>query len=71
MDPYVKLLLSNEAWVKEKLALRRDFFQRAVHGQKPRFLWIGCSDSRVPPGDVTGSRSVAFSSTSWSFLSLS
>lgn len=55
MDPYDKLLLSNEAWVKEKLALRRDFFQRAVHGQKPRFLWIGCSDSRVPPGDITGS----------------
>lgn len=55
MDPYVKLLLSNEAWVKEKLALARDFFQRAVQGQKPRFLWIGCSDSRVPPGDITGS----------------
>ena len=55
MDPYAKLLLSNEAWVKEKLALRRDFFQRGIHGQKPGFLWIGCSDSRVPPGDITGS----------------
>ena len=55
MDPYVKLLLSNEAWVKEKLALRGDFFQKGAHGQKPGFLWIGCSDSRVPPEDITGS----------------
>ena len=55
MDSYVKLLLSNEAWVKEKLELREDFFQRAVRGQKPEFLWIGCSDSRVPAEDVTGS----------------
>jgi len=55
MDPYVKLLLSNEAWVKEKLALRGDFFERAVSGQNPQFLWIGCSDSRVPPEDMTGS----------------
>jgi len=55
MDPYVKLLLSNEAWVMEKLALRRDFFQRAAQGQKPGFLWISCSDSRVPPEDITGS----------------
>jgi carbonic anhydrase len=55
MDRYVKLLLSNEAWVKEKLDLRKDFFERAVSEQKPEFLWIGCSDSRVPPGDITGS----------------
>jgi carbonic anhydrase len=55
MDPYVKLLLSNEAWVKEKLALRGDFFQKGAHGQKPGFLWISCSDSRVPPEDITGS----------------
>lgn len=55
MDPYDKLLLSNEAWVKEKLALRRDFFQRGAKGQKPGFLWISCSDSRVPPEEITGS----------------
>jgi carbonic anhydrase len=55
MDRYVKLLLSNEAWVKEKLDLRKDFFERTVSEQKPEFLWIGCSDSRVPAGDITGS----------------
>jgi carbonic anhydrase len=55
MDRYVKLLLSNQAWVKEKLDLRKDFFERAVSEQKPEFLWIGCCDSRVPPGDITGS----------------
>ena len=55
MDRYVKLLLSNQAWVKEKLDLRKDFFERAVSEQTPEFLWIGCCDSRVPPGDITGS----------------
>lgn len=55
MDPYTKLLLANEAWVKEKVALRRDFFQKWAQGQKPGFLWISCSDSRVPPEDITGS----------------
>jgi carbonic anhydrase len=55
MDPYTKLLLANEAWVKEKVALRRDFFQKGAQGQKPGFLWISCSDSRVPPEDITGS----------------
>jgi len=55
MDRYVKLLLSNEAWVKEKLDLREDYFHSTVSGQKPEFLWIGCSDSRVPAEDITGS----------------
>jgi len=55
MDRYVKLLLSNEAWMKEKLDLCEDFFQSTVSGQKPEFLWIGCSDSRIPAEDITGS----------------
>ena len=54
MDSYKKLLLANEAWVKEKLKVNPDFFQRQSETQKPDFLWIGCSDSRVPAEDITG-----------------
>jgi carbonic anhydrase len=54
MDSCLKLLLSNQAWVQEKLRLRSDFFSTTAQGQKPEFLWIGCSDSRVPAEDITG-----------------
>jgi len=54
MDSYKKLLLANKAWVKEKLAVREDYFSRAAETQQPEFMWIGCSDSRVPAEDVTG-----------------
>lgn len=54
MDTYKRLLLNNKAWVQEKLSLRADFFSRTSSVQKPEFLWIGCSDSRVPAEEVTG-----------------
>jgi carbonic anhydrase len=54
MDSYLKLLLANQAWVQEKLRFRSDFFSTTALGQKPEFLWIGCSDSRVPAEEVTG-----------------
>ena len=37
-----------------KLRLRSDFSSTTAQGQKPEFLWIGCSDSRVPAEDITG-----------------
>ncbi len=55
MDRYLNLLLSNQAWVQEKLRIRADFFSTTAQGQTPEFLWIGCSDSRVPAEDITGS----------------
>jgi carbonic anhydrase len=55
MDRYLNLLLSNQAWVQEKLRIRADYFSTTAQGQKPEFLWIGCSDSRVPAEDITGS----------------
>jgi carbonic anhydrase len=54
MESYKRLLLNNQAWVADKLALREDFFARSSGVQKPEFLWIGCSDSRVPAEEVTG-----------------
>jgi carbonic anhydrase len=54
MESYQKLLLANKAWVEDKLSVRPDYFERMADDQQPEFLWIGCSDSRVPAEDVTG-----------------
>ncbi|MDI1323514.1 MAG: carbonic anhydrase [Algoriphagus sp.] len=54
MNPYEKLLLQNKAWSEEKIELDKDYFSRLAHQQKPKFLWIGCSDSRVPANEITG-----------------
>lgn len=54
MNPYDKLLLQNKAWSEEKIRTDKDFFSRLAHQQKPKFLWIGCSDSRVPANEITG-----------------
>ena len=54
MNEYRKLLLANKAWAQEKLDLRPDYFIRMKDVQSPAYLWIGCSDSRVPAEDITG-----------------
>lgn len=54
MESYQKLLLANKAFVKEKLGIRADYFERMEGSQTPEFLWIGCSDSRVPAEEITG-----------------
>jgi carbonic anhydrase len=48
-----QLLLSNRAWAAEMLAENPEFFNRNVNWQRPAFLWIGCSDSRVAPDQMT------------------
>ena len=53
-EDYQKLLNNNRQWVKDKLAQDENFFKKLSDGQKPRFLWIGCSDSRVPANEITG-----------------
>jgi len=40
--------------VQEKVRIRPDYFSRQAETQTPAFLWIGCSDSRVPAEDITG-----------------
>jgi len=54
MEPHRQLLLANKAWVQEKLKAKPDFFESQAEGQTPEFLWIGCSDSRVPAEEITG-----------------
>lgn len=54
MESYKKLLLQNKAWAAEKLSHDEDYFKRNSIAQTPEFLWIGCSDSRVPANEVTG-----------------
>ena len=54
MEPYQRLLLNNKAWVEDKLNVRPDYFARTSSTQQPEFLWIGCSDSRVPAEEITG-----------------
>lgn len=53
MRAYRQLLLANKAWATELKDENPDFFARQIHGQQPEFLWIGCSDSRVNPEQMT------------------
>ena len=54
MKSYIELLEANKEWATSKLSLDPDFFNRLEKTQTPEFLWIGCSDSRVPANEITG-----------------
>lgn len=54
---YEKLLLGNQKWASEKLKQDPDYFKGLSKGQSPEYLWIGCSDSRVPANEITGTKS--------------
>ncbi len=56
MQSYEKLLLENKAWASEKTNDDPEYFNRLAHIQTPEFLWIGCSDSRVPANEITGTQ---------------
>lgn len=56
MKSYEKLLLENKAWAAEKVSDDPQFFKRLADLQTPEFLWIGCSDSRVPANEITGTQ---------------
>jgi carbonic anhydrase len=43
---------NNRAWAARKVAADPGFFQRLVGQQAPEYLWIGCSDSRVPANEI-------------------
>jgi carbonic anhydrase len=48
------ILLENKAWVAEKTEINPEYFSELSKDQAPLYLWIGCSDSRVNPNEITG-----------------
>ena len=55
---YMKVLShlfdNNRAWAESMLRIDPDFFSRSSETQLPNYLWIGCSDSRVPANEIVG-----------------
>jgi carbonic anhydrase len=66
-NDYKDLLKNNQLWAAEKLKIDPDYFGELAKPQKPRFLFIGCSDSRIPldlitesePGEIFVHRNIA------------
>lgn len=66
-DLTTRLLLENKAWSEEILSREPEYFHNLAKEQRPKFLWIGCSDSRVPaetvvnaqPGEIFVHRNIA------------
>ncbi len=56
INSYDKLLLENKAWATQQVKKDPEFFSRLLDIQTPEFLWIGCSDSRVPADKITGTQ---------------
>jgi len=54
MTAISELLRRNRAWADSMRAADPAFFDALAHQQSPEFLWIGCSDSRVPANQITG-----------------
>ena len=54
MSGVEQLLRRNRAWAERMRAAEPDFFLRLARQQAPQYLWIGCSDSRVPANQITG-----------------
>ena len=52
--PLRHLLQHNRVWATETVRERPGFFTSLSEQQKPRYMWIGCSDSRVPANQITG-----------------
>jgi carbonic anhydrase len=51
LDP---LLQNNRVWANNMVRTDPGFFSRLAHQQNPEYLWIGCSDSRVPANQIVG-----------------
>jgi carbonic anhydrase len=53
---YNALIEGNRQWVTKQLEGDPEYFTKLAKGQSPEVLWIGCSDSRVPANEVTGTK---------------
>ena len=54
MQTLAQLFLRNRAWAAARVVDDPEFFGRLVGQQTPAYLWIGCSDSRVPANEIVG-----------------
>jgi carbonic anhydrase len=54
MAELAKLFENNRAWADRQLSSDPEYFARLANQQTPRYLWIGCSDSRVPANQILG-----------------
>jgi len=54
MKPFDTLLNANKTWAADMVKIDPEYFNRLSQLQTPEYLWIGCSDSRVPANQITG-----------------
>jgi carbonic anhydrase len=54
IDDLDELMANNRAWAADRIRQDPHFFRRLAHQQAPQYLWIGCSDSRVPANEIVG-----------------
>jgi carbonic anhydrase len=54
---YQKLIKGNKLYAETKIFLDPEYFNNLSKGQTPNYLWIGCSDSRVPANEITSTQS--------------
>jgi carbonic anhydrase len=54
VDSLDHLFENNRRWVAEATAREPEFFRKLSHQQQPKYLWIGCADSRVPATEIVG-----------------
>jgi len=54
MSDLKPIFANNRVWAERQREQDADYFERLVHQQAPEYLWIGCSDSRVPANQIMG-----------------
>jgi carbonic anhydrase len=54
MNELERLFENNKVWASDKLQVDPEFFHKLVAQQAPKYLWIGCADSRVPANEIVG-----------------
>ena len=54
MTSYEQIFENNKKWVASKTGNDKNFFEKLARDQRPDFLYIGCSDSRVPANEIMG-----------------
>lgn len=54
MTNFEKIMENNKKWSEDNLKEDSQYFFKNLHFQAPQYLWIGCSDSRIPAESILG-----------------